>query len=583
METLPQKLARLREEKQKALSSLSSTPSEIKSEALSTIPVPPLNNFSLSPKEIHSIVLNENQQAAVDLAFSGQSFCLAGAAGTGKTTTTKAIISALLAQNYKTIPFSTKYLGAGAPAITVTAFTKRATKNAAEHISNPKIHCINYHKLIQFEPVFYDITDPDTGSVTKTMRFEPRYNSSNPLPRIQTIIIDESSQFSVDMFTTLSEALIGQVQFIFIGDIQQIPPTMGTAIYEQKLLELPSIELTQVYRQALESPIIRFLTDIRSGIPITRNDWKKYTRDSEGNRDDRMRIGVFPAKLSWEDALHQAVGFLRDEFNAGTYNPYEDMVLVPFNVKFGTIELNKEIAYMLDRRENRIVHEVIIGWKKAYYAIGDHVLFNTEDYVITAIEPNPSYYGTEANNPSAFIDRNGAVIDRAAYEKEQLSYGADIDLDLSAIPNQRVTDTQSLDEFVMVQVAKGIEEKTNTASHKITLQSIDDPELPLVTIDSVGDCMKLLLSYAITIHKAQGLQAHRVYFFLHKSHSPMHYRELIYTAASRAQKYLTIITDPAILTKGIETQRIPGTTLAEKIEYFRTKHSDTQIEEPSDD
>lgn len=581
METLPQKLARLKEERLKTLSSLSPS---LKSETLSTIPVPPLNNFNLSPKEIHSIVLNEKQQAAVDLAHSGQSFCLAGAAGTGKTTTTKAIISALLAQNYKTIPFSTKYLGAGAPAIIVTAFTKRATKNAAEHISNPKIHCINYHKLIQFEPVFYDIIDPDTGSVTKTMRFEPRYNSSNPLPRLQTIIIDEAPQFSVDMFLTLSAALPNSVQFILIGDIQQIPPTMGTSIYGQKLLELPSIELTQVYRQALESPIIRFLTDIRSGIPITRNDWKNYTRDSEGNRDDRMRIGVFPAKLSWEDALHQAVGFLRDEFNAGTYNPYEDMVLVPFNVKFGTIELNKEIAYMLDRRENRIVHEVIIGWKKAYYAIGDHVLFNTEDYVITAIEPNPSYYGTEANNPSAFIDRNGAVIDRAAYEKEQLSYGVDVDIDLAtASPVSQSPHTNTLDEFVMVQVAKGIEEKTNTASHKITLQSIDDPELPLVTIDSVGDCMKLLLSYSITTHKAQGLQARRVYFFLHKSHSPMHYRELIYTAASRAQKYLTIITDPSILTKGIETQRIPGTTLEEKKEYFRIKHADTQIEEPSDD
>ena len=63
----------------------------------------------------------------------------------------------------------------------------------------------------------------------------------------------------------------------------------------------------------------------------------------------------------------------------------------------------------------------------------------------------------------------------------------------------------------------------------------------------------------------------------------MHYRELIYSAASRAQKYLTIITDPSILTKGIEKQRIPGTTLEEKKEYFRIKHADTQIEEPSDD
>ena len=151
------------------------------------------------------IVLNERQQQAVDLAISGQSFCLCGAAGTGKTTTTRAIIDALLNQSHRTFMASTKYINAGSPAIVVTAFTRRATKNAADAIDNQKITAVNFHKLLQYEPTFYEVENKETGEIKKTMRFEPRYHAMNPLPPIQTIIIDESSQFSIPMYETLMD------------------------------------------------------------------------------------------------------------------------------------------------------------------------------------------------------------------------------------------------------------------------------------------------------------------------------------------------------------------------------------------
>ena len=33
-------------------------------------------------------------------------------------------------------------------------------------------HCLTIHKLLEFEPVFYEIPYPD-GGMKKTMRFEP--------------------------------------------------------------------------------------------------------------------------------------------------------------------------------------------------------------------------------------------------------------------------------------------------------------------------------------------------------------------------------------------------------------------------
>ena len=244
------------------------------------------------------IILNDEQSLAVTWAKEGKSFCLAGAAGTGKTTTLKAVVETLVSSNsIAPISVGTKYLKAGNPGIVVTAFTKRATKNAAEAISNPNIAYVNFHKLLEYEPVYYDLVD-DKGKPYKTMRFEPSFSPSSPLPHINTIIIDESSQFSIVMYDILWAALPSpeRTQFIFVGDIQQIPPTMGTSIYGPKLISLPSVELVKVYRQALESPIIRYLTDMRNGEGITRNDWRKCTRkiDADGketdHRDDRMRM-----------------------------------------------------------------------------------------------------------------------------------------------------------------------------------------------------------------------------------------------------------------------------------------------------
>ena len=79
---------------------------------------------------------------------------------------------------------------------------------------------------------------------------------------------------SVDLFHQIYIALENpqSVQFIFLGDIQQLPPVFGSAILGYKMLSLPTIELTQVYRQALESPIIRLAHRILSGNPIPQSE-----------------------------------------------------------------------------------------------------------------------------------------------------------------------------------------------------------------------------------------------------------------------------------------------------------------------
>ena len=62
------------------------------------------------------------------------------------------------------------------------------------------------------------------------MQFLPARNQYNPLPpEIRVIVIEESSMVSVELFELLKLACPHDVQFIFLGDIQQLPPTFGTA------------------------------------------------------------------------------------------------------------------------------------------------------------------------------------------------------------------------------------------------------------------------------------------------------------------------------------------------------------------
>ena len=63
----------------------------------------------------------------------------------------------------------------------------------------------------------------------------------------------------------LAAALPHDPQEIFIGDLRQLPPVFGPAILGFKMSLLPVIELTEVYRQALLSPIIRLAHVVVSG------------------------------------------------------------------------------------------------------------------------------------------------------------------------------------------------------------------------------------------------------------------------------------------------------------------------------
>ena len=517
------------------------------------IPLTPIQSVILSSttdKYGNAITYNGKQQEFIDLAAKGYSACLIGPAGTGKTTCMKGTVQALI-QSPKTRILQNhdhKHLPRDVPGIVICAYTRRATNNIRRNMDESmKNNCITIHKLLEYGPEFTEYTDED-GKDKKTMRFVPFRHSMNPLPRdITTIIFEESSMIGTSLYNEIMESLTHDCQIIFLGDIQQLPPVFGPAILGFKLSELPTVELTEVYRQALESPIIRLAHRILSGNPIPPKELEMWNCPG-------LTIKPWKKKIEAEAALNVSEKLFAKLQAEGSYDPENDIILIPFNKSYGTLELNKSIANHLARKKDSITWEVVAGFVKHYFSVGDKVLYDREDAIILDIFINPAYTGVSPQKESTYLDywgNNNSPKDNAS------SYGKD------------EGESEDID-FLLAQVAASDDEdRVTQSSHHIKLLMQDSGNEK--TITKAVEVNSLILGYALTVHKSQGSEWDKVFLLFHNSHATMMQRELLYTAVTRAKKELFIICEQDTFTNAVKSQRIKGNTLAEKAEYFKGK------------
>lgn len=511
-----------------------------------------------------TLALNERQKEAVERGMRGQSFVLIGAAGTGKTTTTQELIK-LLQQATHMLPLrdSTKHLNKDAPGFVIVGYTNKAVNNLKKRLPpHLQSHCITMHKLIEFAPEYFDIVD-DQGNERTSMRFTPSRNGANPLPHISTIIFEEASMIGTDLYGQVLDALPRpeSTQMIFLGDIFQLPPVFGPSILGFKMSELPVVELTHVYRQALESPIISLATAVRLN---SFNPWIREQGDPanvtlvnpitiDKGQHGKVTIRPWKKRLAAPSALKTITSLLTKLIESGDYNPEADQILCPFNVTFGTIELNKGIADYLGKQRGAIVYEIIARYQRNYFAVGDRVMVDRHDAEILKIEPTIGYVGKPTQPASETLDR----------------WGQD-----STAPKGIV---KSADEILneLDAIAEAEEDGKNLASHKITVWIPDLGEERILT--TAGEINSLMFAYVLTVHKSQGSEWRRVFILLHSSHQTMCSRELLYTAITRAKEELYIICEGDVggyknqLFTGSQRAVVPGTTLKEKIEYFKGK------------
>ena len=222
---------------------------------------------------------------------------LAGPAGTGKTFLTTQIANYLLSkQKQLQHPEELKYH------FVVTAPTHKAVSVLANLMFEQKmqVSCKTIHSFLAIKPFVDYKTGEERFMVDKT-------KSGKDVTSI--LIVDESSMVGSELYSFIRDSIIdGHIKLVlFIGDPYQLLPVNDNAnkVYELK----QTFELTEVVRQAKESPIIQIATELRRAIASQkfgdlRDFFEKYVnKDSDigylHNREDFLN--AFYAKTNWHE------------------------------------------------------------------------------------------------------------------------------------------------------------------------------------------------------------------------------------------------------------------------------------------
>ena len=384
------------------------------------------------------IKFEDLQRQAVKKAFDSGVLVLTGGPGTGKTTTLNAIIRLFEMRDM---------------AIQLAAPTGRAAKRMTE-LTGREAKTI--HRLLEAEW--------GAGGKQQFCR-----NERNPL-ECDVIIVDEASMIDTLLFENLLKALRLSCRIIIVGDANQLPSVSAGNVLNDILLseKFSSIRLKKVFRQAMESTIIR------NAHAIIENE--------EIDLSNKGKDFFFVHKNSSWEVCNTVLELCTERLsNAYGFDSFSDIqVLCPSRkMECGSLNLNNLLQSVLNPREDKSPQ---FSYKGVYMRKGDKVMQIKNNYDIMWERKNGEI-GTGVFNGDVGIitdiDIRGGIV-KVQYEDRVATYLSD-------------------------------------------------------------NLSELELAYAVTVHKSQGSEFECVVIPLFDIPSKLKYRNLLYTAVTRAKKLLVLV------------------------------------------
>jgi len=215
------------------------------------------------------------QEDAIRQAASSGLLLITGGPGTGKTTILNGILLLYQQMGLKTL---------------LAAPTGRAAKRLTE-VTGEDASTI--HRLLEAG------IDPHSGSLVFVK------DADNPL-KADAVIVDEMSMVDVLLLHSLLQAIPTGCRLILVGDPDQLPPVGPGSPFSDMLRSglLPSVRLTEIFRQAQESLIVMNAHRVNRGeLPVlrdTKNDFfflNTKTEETVGQTIGELCAVRLPQKL----------------------------------------------------------------------------------------------------------------------------------------------------------------------------------------------------------------------------------------------------------------------------------------------
>lgn len=321
-------------------------------------PIEPIKDLPLPPKieipqlqlksQPPEIVLTDKQQAAFEQFKKGESMCITGPAGTGKSFLINTIKEYCIEKNIK---------------YAITALTGVA----ATIVNGSTLHRWSGLGLINKEVKVMAAIIKSKPPLLKQWR------------EIKTLIIDEVSMMTIDIFeklnkvaknVRLNESFFGGIQLILCGDFAQLGPISNPHfIFECKIwannIQKNIIYLDEIMRQKEDDVFIKLLSEVRLGIISDETKDILNSRLISNNRELEIELEnniieptkLFPKKIQVEEINLKKLKALID--NNCAYNMYESLdYAYDFKTKITKKATEDQVQFINDRCPKNITLSV---------------------------------------------------------------------------------------------------------------------------------------------------------------------------------------------------------------------------------
>ena len=319
------------------------------------------------------------------------------------------------------------------------------------------------------------------------------------------ILIDEASMINSSLFARLVAKISKSAIIIIVGDDAQLPPIgAGNVLSDALTLELaPIVKLTQIYRQSPDQAITLIANDIRKGeVPEYRAEYEDfefvdvnienyYALKNQLSADELKSVREENSQAIVAEILHRVVDSIekaRYRLKNKQIKEYLNYFQVITPMKggiLGSANLNKVLQEYFNPNPKKCVKRGELEFR-----LMDKVV-HTKNENMTSWSGEGFKMGEDSAQRRIFNGMSGLLFKIDADDEQVFVF----------YPNEDVVVVYEYEEL---------------KSH-------------------------LMLSYALTIHKVQGMEYDIVVMPMSFTHFIMHNTKLIYTAITRAKHRCIII------------------------------------------